>query len=282
VDEWRAFKLLPVTIAIINDNIPMLDALIYSHHVNLNPIDALLDVTPLQLAVAFAGVKPEAITRLLNNKTSPNLSNSLRQTPLHYLFLQEIYKEQDAAVINLKYYIAATYTRKSLPGSSETVFNIADNLEVKDDQVTFVKLAPPRREILDLLLQAGADPTLTDSFGQTVLHLAAFNPDINIIQLLLEKGCDPFQPTKKGWTPLHIACAMNHITVANLFLDRDPQTLVGLALLKKIVKANNNPLLLKKIEKIKPAKSWLPLFHAAKQADQKHEPLDEKKKNLPS
>lgn len=46
------------------------------------------------------------------------------------------------------------------------------------------------REIVDLLLEAGADVNYCNATGETALSAACFNGDINIVKLFLEKGAD--------------------------------------------------------------------------------------------
>jgi len=46
------------------------------------------------------------------------------------------------------------------------------------------------KEIVELLLEVGADVNYCNATGETALSVACFNGDINIVKLLLEKGAD--------------------------------------------------------------------------------------------
>ena len=47
------------------------------------------------------------------------------------------------------------------------------------------------RDVVQLLLDRGADPNKTDKDGMTALHCAAFNGNKDVVQLLLDRGAEP-------------------------------------------------------------------------------------------
>lgn len=47
-----------------------------------------------------------------------------------------------------------------------------------------------QERIVELLLDAGADPNSSNSGGQTLLWIASFNADPRVVELLLEKDAD--------------------------------------------------------------------------------------------
>ncbi|KAJ5690434.1 ankyrin repeat-containing protein [Penicillium macrosclerotiorum] len=57
-------------------------------------------------------------------------------------------------------------------------------------------------ELVRLLLAEGADPTLTDSSGMTVLHYVALKPDLELIELLIKSGSLIDSVDREGRTPL--------------------------------------------------------------------------------
>jgi ankyrin repeat protein len=57
-------------------------------------------------------------------------------------------------------------------------------------------------EIVNLLLDAGADPNLQDGMDFTPLMVAAMNGDFDVVKLLVERGADPdiiAPPNWKAW-----------------------------------------------------------------------------------
>ena len=54
--------------------------------------------------------------------------------------------------------------------------------------------------------------------GETPLHVAAIQGKANIVQQLIEAGADINAPGEHGYTPLHEACAQGKIEVVELLL----------------------------------------------------------------
>ncbi|MDL2283611.1 ankyrin repeat domain-containing protein [Oxalobacter sp. OttesenSCG-928-P03] len=59
-----------------------------------------------------------------------------------------------------------------------------------------------RKDIVDILLAAGASPNSLNRYGRTPLHVAARYADTSIVQRLLAAGADPNLADKDGETPL--------------------------------------------------------------------------------
>lgn len=67
------------------------------------------------------------------------------------------------------------------------------------------------REVIQLLLDRGANPALLDSNGHTCLHVAALHGDgIEVIRLLLDHGADVNARVEGGDTALSLALAQGH------------------------------------------------------------------------
>jgi ankyrin repeat protein len=75
-------------------------------------------------------------------------------------------------------------------------------------------------EIVNLLLEKGADVNLKDNFGTTPLKSAALNGHMRIVKLLLEKGADVNLTDKYDKTPLHWAVFNGHMEIVNLLLEK--------------------------------------------------------------
>jgi len=85
---------------------------------------------------------------------------------------------------------------------------------VADDAGTTTK------DLVRMLLDAGADPNARSATDGTPLHTAAFIGDIPVVQMLLAAGGDPYAPDNKGHTPLDVARERHHSEVAALLHHR--------------------------------------------------------------
>ena len=75
--------------------------------------------------------------------------------------------------------------------------------------------------VISALLEVGADPTVLDHNGYTVLDLCAINGRADICRLFIENGIDPnaISRHKDGKTPLHRAILKNHLDVAQVLVE---------------------------------------------------------------
>lgn len=74
-------------------------------------------------------------------------------------------------------------------------------------------------EVVDLLLEHGADANLADVNGDTPLHIAAKKGDIEIGKLLIDKGGYVNRRNKAGKTPIVVAKENNHFDFAQMLIQ---------------------------------------------------------------
>ena len=74
--------------------------------------------------------------------------------------------------------------------------------------------------VIQLLLERGANPNIAEHDGWTPLHWAALNGNSNVMQLLLERKADPNSATSFGCTPVHMAAGKGNKDVVQLLLNR--------------------------------------------------------------
>ena len=73
----------------------------------------------------------------------------------------------------------------------------------------------------DLEKLLASNPSLlneVDQFGQTILHIAAFEGHLSIVELLVEQGAPLSTQDKNGWTPLHCASSNRHLRVVEYLI----------------------------------------------------------------
>ena len=75
-------------------------------------------------------------------------------------------------------------------------------------------------EIARLLLEKGADPNPKIGEGTTPLHIVCRTGDFDFAEILLEKGADPNTKDIYGWTPFFTACSTDHSKIVQLLLDK--------------------------------------------------------------
>ena len=147
--------------------------------------------TPLHRALAANTTCRQPAEMLLAAKADPNLQDQLGATPLHKL----IYRTtgDSAPLIKLMRQHKAKLNIKDKGGNTPLLLAGFDSSGA---------------ETLQALLSAGANPTLTDNYGNTLLHHAAVNPKSGVtkrIEILLTVTPDPKQRNDEGKTALDLA-----------------------------------------------------------------------------
>ncbi|KAG7419310.1 Ankyrin repeat domain-containing protein 50 [Fusarium oxysporum f. sp. rapae] len=74
-------------------------------------------------------------------------------------------------------------------------------------------------DIVELLLQSGADVNARDEGGCTPLHGATYNNLNEVMHLILANGADTNAKEFRGRTPLHISANERHLTKTQLLLE---------------------------------------------------------------
>ncbi|KAF5618686.1 ankyrin repeat domain protein [Fusarium sp. NRRL 52700] len=74
-------------------------------------------------------------------------------------------------------------------------------------------------EVLDLLLQSGADVNTSDMDDLTPLHVASSKGLTDMVEILIQKGADLNVKDVAGRTPLHTSAARGHFRVTQLLIQ---------------------------------------------------------------
>ena len=96
-------------------------------------------------------------------------------------------------------------------------------INVKDD-IGFTPLhwasINGRTEVVNLLIEKGADIHVKDNGGFTPLHDASRHGNTEAVNLLIEKGADIHGKGYDGTTPLHYASGEGYTEVVNLLIEK--------------------------------------------------------------
>lgn len=83
-----------------------------------------------------------------------------------------------------------------------------------------VALLKGHKDVVQTLLDRGAEPNKANTAGQTPLQLAAHSGHKDVVQSLLDIGVEPNKADNFGGAPLHHAAFKGHKFVAELLLNR--------------------------------------------------------------
>jgi uncharacterized protein len=72
------------------------------------------------------------------------------------------------------------------------------------------------KDIVKMLIDAGADPNAPSAAGGTPVHTAAFTGNLPVLEMLLDAGGDPQARDRKGHSPLDVARERGHTEAAAL------------------------------------------------------------------
>ena len=76
------------------------------------------------------------------------------------------------------------------------------------------------KEVVQLLIESGADQNVVDKRGRTSLHWAVSKGHKEVVQLLIENGADLNVADEEGTTPLHCAARSCNKEMVKLLIER--------------------------------------------------------------
>ncbi|KAI0387576.1 hypothetical protein F5Y04DRAFT_286680 [Hypomontagnella monticulosa] len=182
--------------AAVSDDANTIKHLAGSGKINLKSEKTLFNVAALFIAVEFG--QAAAVQAILEGGVNVNVGGLKGNSPLH------------RAVS--KNYIDVV----------EIILRRKPRIELKNDDRETAwssNLDQEHREVLKVLLRAGANPNAKGRQGTTRLYQAAAVGDIEMVRFLLEFGVNPSITTKFGWSPLHWAANGGKLDCIEALID---------------------------------------------------------------
>lgn len=75
-------------------------------------------------------------------------------------------------------------------------------------------------EVIDLLINAGANPQVTLNTGESLLHFASLTGSTTVLEKLISLGLDPNQLNIRGETPLHFAACTDNLKSLEMLVGK--------------------------------------------------------------
>ena len=187
----------PLSFAALNRHVEVVKLLLGVTGINVNP-RALLDMTPLHFAVQNDDVETVKLL-LAAPKIKIDVRDSEGDTPLLMAF------------------------RRNYPGIFKLLIERGANVNLLYGDFTPLLCVAVHRgdiEMVRILLNApDIQINLFTTDGRTALYLAARLGSKEIVELLLDNGSDPDITDNEGVAPLHLACSYRDIEIVRILLN---------------------------------------------------------------
>lgn len=82
---------------------------------------------------------------------------------------------------------------------------------------------PRCEDVVQVLLQNGADPSIPNAEGNTPIHYACQSGKDYVVMMLLDAGANPHLVNKNGETPLDVAALYGKLKVVSFLIDQSRQ-----------------------------------------------------------
>ena len=157
------------------------------------------------LMLACKNKKEDVINVLLNAGTDLNIADADGDTCLHNAARSYCSTEVLQAIISHGVDVNAT--------------------NKKNENALILACKNKKEDVINVLLDAGADPNIADADGDTYLHYAARGYwSTEVLQAILSQGVDVNATNKKNVTALMIACEKGEKDVINVLLNAGADT----------------------------------------------------------
>ncbi|KAK6499356.1 hypothetical protein TWF506_003984 [Arthrobotrys conoides] len=203
-------------------------------------------LTPLHYALSYKGKwneksSPEMVNILLASGANPGLASSTGETALHLLCQTDWTIQKDGTFSSEKRRIFEQIVAMGVDVNARDILgetplfrffrnsNVIDSVEQKENQEE-PRVTPDELPVLEMFDRANMDWKAISNAGETLLHMAAFDPKpwewpgraVKRFKFLLDKGIDIMAEDEQHRTALDIAATQNAEDILGLF-TREPK-----------------------------------------------------------
>ena len=209
----------PLHIAVNKSNINLV-TLLLDQNVNVNSV-TIDGKTALHIAVDKS--EDAIIQKLLSQKADPSLKDVLGNTSLHLAVCVKQEREPWLSIARAIYVGISLSPYRAC--SAQTVRAVIDHganvnaVNNRGQTALWFACVDGHGSIVKVLLDAGADPSIADKYGDSCLHAAIHGLcSTEIIQEILDHGAHVNDANNDGATPLLLACSTEQEEAVKLLL----------------------------------------------------------------
>ncbi|WP_353289054.1 ankyrin repeat domain-containing protein [Wolbachia endosymbiont (group A) of Pogonocherus hispidulus] len=169
--------------------------------------------TPLHLAAANGHL--DTVKYLMGKGANPNAIDGDGKTPLQ--------RANEKGISDIVEYLAERVQQVTeVPQVTERQLTTEKQQVMNEDGDTALHLAAVQDDLnaVKHLIEQGANVDVKNKYGGTPLHIASIRGNLEIAQFLLDHGADVNAQVVNGLTPLNWATLRNHLEMVKLLLDR--------------------------------------------------------------
>ena len=193
--------------------------------------------TALHMVLAGKVYRPLCVQALVDNGAALDVTDTYGRTPLHFASMSGHYR-----LMTLLAPTPESFCLKDYDGCTPLYYACkGTHLECVKEFIH--KIPHIICDMMKVVNKYGATPlSVRADDDQTILHIACKNGNLSVVKKVLEAGADPNVTDKFGCTPLFYACKNSHVECVREFMVQTPNVCDFIKLMKVANKIGATPL----------------------------------------